>query len=204
MALELERERPLLLRMTEDEFDAWSDADVRAEFVDGKVLVMPPAAVLHIRVLQFLIQFAGLYVQFRPTGEIFSSDLQVRLRPGLRRLPDLVYLKTEHAGRLGPTLLEGPADAVWEIISRDSEARDWRDKLPEYEAAGIPEYWIVNPYLRQVHLHVLEAGKYQPVEEQDGKLASAVIPDFWLRPEWLWQEPLPKVMDCLRELGVEA
>ena len=28
--------------MTEDEFVEWCDEDVRAEYVDGKVIIMPP------------------------------------------------------------------------------------------------------------------------------------------------------------------
>ena len=37
-----------------------------------------------------------------------------------------------------------------------------------------------------------EAGGYQ----------SEVLPGFWLKVEWLWQEPLPPVLPVLRELGV--
>lgn len=34
----------------------------------------------------------------------------------------------------------------------------------------------------------------------EGKLASRTAPGFYIRPEWLWQEPLPKVPGVLREL----
>jgi len=34
----------------------------------------------------------------------------------------------------------------------------------------------------------------------EGAYRSEVIPGFWLRVEWLWQEPLPKVLDVLREM----
>jgi hypothetical protein len=30
------------------------------------------------------------------------------------------------------------------------------------------------------------------------------MPGFWLRVEWLWQEPLPPVEDVLLEIGGEA
>ncbi len=26
--------------------------------------------------------------------------------------------------------------------------------------------------------------------------------DFWLRVDWLWEDPLPRVLDVVRELGV--
>ena len=40
--------------------------------------------------------------------------------------------------------LDGPADLAIEIISPESEARDLVDKLNEYEAAKIPEYWVID------------------------------------------------------------
>ena len=89
---------------------------------------------------------------------------------------------------------------VWEILSDDSEERD---KFPEYEAAGVREYWILNPYLPSAHLFRLDsAGRYVRVEPVDEKLVSEVIPGFWLRPEWLWQRPKPRLFDCLAEMGI--
>jgi hypothetical protein len=34
------------------------------------------------------------------------------------------------------------------------------------------------------------------------KLAETVLPGFWLRVEWLWQESLPKTLDVVRKLGL--
>lgn len=31
---------------------------------------------------------------------------------------------------------------------------------------------------------------------------SNVLPNFWLEVAWLWQEPLPKVLDVARLLGL--
>ena len=173
MALEVTT-RTELPRMTEAEFEAWCDEDTRAEFVDGKVILMPPVAVEHFRPNNFLVALVGTYLEYRPAGEILGPDYMVRLRSGLRRVPDLAYLAPEHADRMKRTILEGAPDAVWEIVSADSEERDWKDKLREYEAHGVREYWLL----------------------------SEVVPGFWLRPEWLWQHPKPRLFDCLAEMGV--
>jgi Uma2 family endonuclease len=202
MAVEAEPVSPLF-PMTEAEFEAWCDEDTRAEFADGRVILMPPVSLLHFDIGDFLSKLLGLYLELRPAGRLLGPEIMVRLRPGLRRVPDLLYVAPEHTSRIHATYVEGGPDAVWEIISPDSEERDWRDKYPEYEAAGVPEYWIINPYLRTVYLYRRNPeGKYERIQEQDGCLRSESIPGFWLKPEWLWQEPLPKVFDCLRELGV--
>lgn len=36
----------------------------------------------------------------------------------------------------------------------------------------------------------------------DGTYHSRTVAGFRLRPDWLWAEPLPKVLDVARELGL--
>jgi len=36
----------------------------------------------------------------------------------------------------------------------------------------------------------------------DGTFHSTVLTNFWLKIDWLWQEPLPKVLDVVREFGL--
>lgn len=46
-------------------------------------------------------------------------------------------------------------------------------------------------------------GRYRVVlSGAEGVYRSEVMPGFWLLVEWLWQEPLPKILDVLRELGI--
>ena len=188
--------------MSEEEFDRWCDEDTRAEFVDGKVLLMSPVSLTHHDINRFLIKLLDLYLEARPAGRLLGPEYTVRLRDGLRRVPDLLYVEPDQLARIGETILEGAPSAAWEIISPESEARDWREKYREYEEAGVREYWIINPYVKTVWLSRLNAeGRYESVEPVDDRLASEVISGFWLRPQWLWSQPQPKVLDCLRELG---
>jgi len=38
----------------------------------------------------------------------------------------------------------------------------------------------------------------------DGRYHSSVVPGFWLDPNWLWQEPLPKVAPLLAAMPPRA
>jgi Uma2 family endonuclease len=202
MSAVVEREVGLPL-MTEEEFERWCDEDTRAEFVDGKVILMSPVSVKHSEINLFLARLLGGYLELRPAGRLLGSEYMVRLRVGLRRVPDLLYVAPEHDDRVRNTYLEGAPDAAWEIISPDSEKRDWQEKVAEYQAAGVREYWIVNPYVKTVWLMRLNAeGTYEDVEPVDDWLHSAVIPGFCLKPAWLFAQPLPGVFLCLREIGV--
>lgn len=189
--------------MSEEEFLAWCDEDTRAELVDGEVLIVPPVSLVHSDVNGFLIALLRTYLELRPQGYVLGPEVAVQTRAGRIRVPDLLYVDKAHASRIKRTHIAGAPDVVWEIISPESEERDWRDKLPEYEQAGIREYWIINPYVETVYLYSRdEQGAYQRVPETEGVLRSTVIPDFWLRSAWLWQKPLPGVLACLREMGV--
>jgi len=44
--------------------------------------------------------------------------------------------------------------------------------------------------------------QYTAIEPQDGKIYSKVLPGFWLKPDWFWQEPLPSAIEIARETGI--
>jgi Uma2 family endonuclease len=120
------------------------------------------------------------------------------------REPDLMFVATEHLAALRGTFLEGPADLVVEIVSPESAGRDRGEKFYEYEAAGIPEYWLLDPQTRRAEFYQLgPAGQYQLIApDSQGIYRSAVLPGLWLQVDWLWQQPLPRVLDVLKELAV--
>ncbi len=83
-------------------------------------------------------------------------------------------------------------------------ARDWRDKYQTYEAAGVLEYWIIDPLTETLEASVRNAdGKFVKVSlDVHGALPAATVPGFWLKPEWLRQPELPDPVPHLRALGV--
>lgn len=196
--------KPLRLRMTEEEFESWCTEESRAEFVDGEVIEMSPVSLIHDRLFHFLGKLLGVYLEMHPGGEVLGPEFQVRLRSGLRRVPDLLYIAQDKASLLRKTYLAGAPDVAFEIVSEESVARDWRDKFNDYEANGVAEYWIIDPAHQSVRLYALVNGRYEEIAVEAGRLASRVIPGFWLKPEWLWQDPMPGALACLREMGVLA
>ena len=200
-------ERPDLptTRMSwEDFLRNWPD-DVRAEWVDGEVIVMSPSNIQHQRILSFLHELLTAFVRAHQLGEIVLPPFLMHLptRPSGRE-PDLLFIATEHADRLRETYLDGPADLAIEIVSPDSGARDRGEKFLEYEAAGIPEYWLIDPRRKEAAFYQRgEDGLYhRGAIDADGIYHSKVLPGFWLRVDWLWQRPLPSVPEIARQLGV--
>jgi Uma2 family endonuclease len=192
------------LRMTEEEFVAWCDEDTRAEWVDGEVIVPSPANLKHVDLAGFLNLILRVFVTSKDLGAVYGPELQVRFAAlRRRRVPDLLFVATEHTDILKTTEVDGAPDLIIEIVSPDSLARDWREKYLEYETAGVREYWVVDPMAQRVEVYALGAdGRYALIEEKDGVVHSTVLAGFFLKPAWLWQEPLSNPLEILRELGV--
>ena len=195
-----ERPTPPRPPATFEQFLAWCDEDTRAEWVDGEVVLMSPARLDHQDVLRFIARLVSAFVEAHGLGFVYFAPVLMRLptRPSGRE-PDLLFVAGHHAHRLRDTYVDGPADLVVEIVSPDSEERDRVDKLGEYEAAGIPEYWLIDlPRREAVFYRRGQDGRYRSTAlDPDGSYRSRVLPGFRLHVAWLWQRPLPRVADVL-------
>jgi Uma2 family endonuclease len=195
------------LRMSFEEFLEWGDEHTWAEWVNGEVIVLMPASILHQRLQLFLVRLLGAFVEAFDLGEVFSPTTLMKLpgSAGSGREPDVFFVAREHADRILDKQIAGAADLVVEIVPPDSRTRDLRDKLAEYEAGGVREYWMLDPDRKQADFRQLdEHGRYRAVGPgDDGFYRSAVLPGLRVRVDWLWQQPLPKVRD-VAEAGVPS
>jgi Uma2 family endonuclease len=193
--------------MSFEEFLAWCDEDTWAEWVDGEVQMVSPASIEHQSLAVFLTTVLHLYVRRKGLGVVLSAPFLMRLSivPSGRE-PDILFVRREHLERLRGTYLDGPADLVIEIVSPESIVRDRGEKFVEYEQAGVPEYWLLNPLRRRAEFYRLDdEGCYQFVQlDAQGRYRSQVVDGFWLQVGWLWQDPLPLEEEVLRQIRSEV
>lgn len=187
-------------KMTYEEFLA-DDSIERAEWVDGKVVEMPGVDEAHARLTVFLIRLIGAFVEARDLGRIFHDPFLIRL-PASGRAPDVSFVSTANLSRLRQKDLEGPVDVAIEVISPGSRGTDRGDKYFEYEAAGVSEYWLIDPHRKVAEFYRLGSdGRFQLVEPAEGVFSSEALIGFWLKVSWLWEQP--RVRDAERELGID-
>jgi Uma2 family endonuclease len=183
-----------------EEYMAWGDEDVRSELVNGKVLIMSPISRTHQEIANFLTAILKIYTEEKNTGHILTAPFAMRIGDTTVREPDLLFVSKAHQDRLTNTYLNGPADIVIEIISPESIGRDRGDKFVEYESAGIPEYWLIDPIRQQVEFYRLTGSHYQRINLVEGIYKTTLLPDFFIQINWLWQDPLPPVLNVLKQL----
>jgi len=146
-----------------------------------------------------------MFVETFNLGWIRSAPFNMQL-PHLERgrEPDILFVSKERLDIVQSSNLSDAADLVIEIVSPESVGRDRGEKFVEYEAAGVREYWLIDPDREQAEFYQLaDTGRYRLItSDENGLFHSSVLPDFWLKVDWLWQDPLPKVLDVIRELGL--
>ena len=188
-------------KISYEDFLEWMGEDQHVEWVDGEVVSMSPISDRHQQIGAYLLTLIQFYVNIRRLGEVRYEPFQMRTGPNLPgRSPDILFVADPNRTRLKKTFLDGPADLVVEIISPESRARDRGDKFFEYEAGGIPEYWLIDPIREQAEFYQRgENGIYRlvPLDIQ-GKYHSAALPGLWLQVDWLWETPLPSLLSVLK------
>jgi Uma2 family endonuclease len=192
------------IRLTERQFINWCPREIKAEWVDGEIILVPTETPGHNDREGFLGNIVRQFVEHHDLGHVYTGTVPVRL-PGIRRrrIPDVVFVAAGRANIIGETEIDGAPDLIAEVISPDSVARDWVDKRDEYQRAGVREYWIVDPRHEQFIAFTLHGKAYRAVKpDAEARVPSRVLKGLHIRPEWLWRTPLPKVAAVLKELGV--
>lgn len=190
--------------MSEEEFAAWVGEKTRAEWIDGEITMMAPVSGEHDLLAWWLRTLVQLFSETHKLGEVRGGEFMIRLaRPRRRRIPDVLFVRARRAAIVGPRYVDGPPDLVMEVVSLESVARDWREKYAEYQAAGVQEYWIIDPRSERIEAYTLTRKKrYQLIEPAGGKIHSGVLKGFYLRPEWLDEARRPSALSALKELGI--
>jgi Uma2 family endonuclease len=192
--------------MTEEEFVEWAQAcDIRAEWVDGKVEIMPPVELSHARIVHFLSRLLGIFAEDHDLGEVLGEPYQIRFtKLRRRRMPDLMFISTARSRFLQRMQFEGAPDLIVEVVSPESQTPDRRVKFLEYQDIGVREYWIIDPTVKDVELYSLRRNKtFAAIPASDGKIHSLVLNGLFIQPEWFWQLRPPKVLGLLKQMSVK-
>jgi len=131
------------------------------EFDRGRIEVLPMPTEAHQFIVRFLFLALHNFVTVRRLGEVVFAPIRVRTLPDKYREPDIVFMRAENSLRRSNSFWTG-ADLVMEVVSLDPESRERgiQEKRTEYAAAGILEYWIVDPVQDQITVLRLVSDQY--------------------------------------------
>ncbi|MBM4395110.1 MAG: Uma2 family endonuclease [Deltaproteobacteria bacterium] len=167
-------------RLTFADWLAFPDENKLYEILHGEVVVSPPPSIRHQMITWNLERFFDGQVVRAGLGVVLHAPVGVKLTDEDVLEPDIVLVLSEHRGRIGEQAILGAPDLVVEILSRGTAGRDLGPKRVIYAAAGVPEYWIVDPESTSVEVLVLEGGGYTRVAllRKTDVLRSPLLPGF--------------------------
>jgi Uma2 family endonuclease len=170
----LERERAARQQFYKDLRD-----DVKAEFINGEVIVHSPVKKRHNDCGQRLLTLLRTYVARHDLGFVGYEKILVRLTRNDYE-PDLCFFSKERAAAFLPEQMFFPApDFVVEVLS-DSTAKTDRDtKFKDYAAHGVKEYWMVDPTYNILEQYLLEEDSYTLALKSDsGQVKAREVAGF--------------------------
>jgi Uma2 family endonuclease len=134
------------------------DGNYLVEYVSGRLQVLPMPDALHQALTVVLLRLLdGWATVADAAARSVQAPFRVYLTDQLWREPDVAFMLGSHASRREDDRWDG-ADLVVEIISQTNREHDVTTKRADYAAAGIPEYWIIDPEPRTVRVLTLPAG----------------------------------------------
>ena len=138
----------------------WDD-DTRWELIDGIPYAMSVPSRRHQEISIRLIEnFLSLLKD--KTCKVYHAPFDVRLNPDTKDdtvvQPDIVVIcdpdKLTDAG------CDGAPDLVIEILSQSTAKYDSITKFSKYRECGVREYWIVDPEINALYMHILKGEDY--------------------------------------------
>jgi Uma2 family endonuclease len=169
-----------LLKMPRDGFS-------RYELIGGEIIVSSaPRFFLQLLATRIVVEFSK-YLEKNPIGEILTT-------PGLifsdydGVIPDLVFITHEKIDEIlneKDEKFHGAPEIVIEILSpgRVNARRDLQIKRELYEIFQVPEYWVVNPFEKEIVVFRRSDGDLSQdrIYRESEILTTPVLPRFKLK-----------------------
>jgi len=174
--------------------------DQKADLLDGVIHLASPENSEHNDLLRWLTVVLDLFIEERQLGRLTINKVAYRLSDRTAPEPDLGFVAAKRVDRIKPGYVDGPPDLAVEIVSPDSVDRDYEEKRRRYEAAGVLEYWIIDPLEKSATFLAREGDQFVERLPHEHIYESRVLPGFEFDVRWLWQRPLPATMPIVQRL----
>lgn len=174
------------------EFYDWVTEEVKAEFINGEIIIHSPVKKRHWNVSDLLSRLMSYYASMKKIGRVGTEKVMISLSRNDYE-PDICFFSVEKTADFTDDQVLFPApDFIVEILSKKTAALDRGIKKTDYAAHGVREYWIVDPAKQRIEQYILPTGsdayfpakKYQWGEE----IESIAIPGFKIPVQAVFDE----------------
>ena len=144
-------------RLTYADYASWDD-DARYELIDGVAYLMSAPTITHQRISRRLTRQLDDFLDGKPC-ELFYAPFDVCLfgegdEDDTVVQPDLLVV-CDRSKLVDDRRCDGAPDLIIEILSPSSRGYDNLIKFNKYLQAGVREYWVVDPEVNTLAVHIL-------------------------------------------------
>jgi Uma2 family endonuclease len=137
------------------DFREWITPAIKAEFINGQVVLHSPVKKRHFSVTDLLSRLVSIYGSIKKLGRVATEKALIALTRNDYE-PDLVFFSKEKYDTFTEDQMLFPApDFVVEILSKSTAAMDRGIKKQDYAEHGVREYWIIDPIRQRIEQYIL-------------------------------------------------
>ncbi len=148
-------------RITVEEFLKLSEAsESRYELIDGEVYQLASPSYEHQRILIEILNMIHLWSKGKKCKPVVAPfDVRVMSDTETNIVqPDIIVIcDPENIDNRGK--YNGTPTLVLEVLSETTRNKDMLKKLNLYMSGGVKEYWIVNPWNREIYIYTFDSGE---------------------------------------------
>lgn len=140
--------------------------EIRVELIDGVIYDMAAPTFDHQKIAgEIHRQIANYIMDNNGKCEAGISPIDVQLDCDDKTMvqPDVLILCK--GDKIIKGRVFGAPDFVLEVISPSTKKKDYFKKLEKYENAGVREYWILDPYKKQLVVFFFESDIYAQIHD---------------------------------------
>ena len=176
----------------------------RYELLDGELIMAAAPNMAHQRVGMQLGGEFYIFIVDRNLGEVYVAPTDVYLTDTDVVQPDILFISKGRSHIRTGKNIRGAPDLVVEILSPSTSANDWGYKKDLYARHGVKEFWLVDPYAKQVIVMLLKDGSYEivGVYREDDTLRSPTLEGFELDLSRVFDDVFDEILaDVLEEMS---
>jgi Uma2 family endonuclease len=161
------------------DFYNWVDPSMKAEFIDGEIIVHSPVVKMHNDISINLSSILNIFNLTHDLGFLGVEKIMCRFTRNDYE-PDLCFFLYENHSnfRSDQTIFPVP-DFIIEILSKSTEDRDRGVKFQDYQMHGVSEYWIIDPDAETIEQYINRVDHFElTANDADGNINCFVLKDL--------------------------
>jgi len=191
----VEKVQSVLNKEKEDRkaFREWLKDDVKAEFINGEIVMHSPVKRGHLEVTENLFPLMRAYVAKYSLGTVSVEKALIGLTLNDYE-PDICYWSSKQKQNFNKKTMVHPAPLLAvEILSKGTKKKDRGVKFQDYALNNITEYWIIDSdkeIVEKYHLANKNANEYTLVKKFDisENIESKTIKNFIIPVKAIFDE----------------